>query len=104
MCGFIADFNFTIHYRPGKVNIDAGTLSQMALDDIAYMELCTEVIPHEVLQTVVCSAKLQEEGTVNWMSALSGDPTTLHCFRVKFIFFCCYHLSQVAVSITIREL
>ena len=25
----------------------------MALDDIAYMESCTEVIPHEVLQTVV---------------------------------------------------
>ena len=47
----------------------------MALDDIAYMESCTEVIPHEVLQTVVCSAKLQEEGTVNWISALSGDHT-----------------------------
>ena len=49
----------------------------MALDDIAYMEPCTEVNPHEVLQTVVCSSKLQEEGTVNWISALSGDSTTL---------------------------
>ena len=67
----------TIHYRPGKANIDADTLSRMALDDIAYMESCTDVIPHEVLQTVVCSAKLQEEGTVNWISALSGDPATL---------------------------
>ena len=75
--GDLADFNFTFHYRPGKANIDADTLSKMALDDIAYMESCTEVIPHEVLQTVVCSAKLQEEGTVNWISALSGDPTTL---------------------------
>ena len=51
--GDLADFNFTIHYRPGKANIDADTLSRMALDDIAYMESCTEVIPHEVLQTVV---------------------------------------------------
>ena len=75
--GDLADFNFTIHYRPGKANIDADTLLRMALDDIAYMELCTEVIPHEVLQTVMCSAKLQEEGTVNWISALSGDPATL---------------------------
>ena len=41
------------------------------------MQSCTEVIPHEVLQTVVCSAKLQEEGSVNWISALSGDPATL---------------------------
>ena len=73
----MADFNFTIHYRPKKANIDADTLSRMTLDDIAYMESCTEVIPHEVLQTVVCFAKLQEEGTVNWISALSGDPTTL---------------------------
>jgi len=61
----------------GKANIDADTLSRMALDDIAYTESCTEVIPHEVLQTVVCSAKLQEKGTVNWISALSGDPATL---------------------------
>ena len=51
--GDLADFNFTIHYRPGKANIDADTLSRMALDDIAYMESCTEVIPHEVVQTVV---------------------------------------------------
>ena len=75
--GDLADFNFTIHYRPGEANIDADTLSRMALDDIAYMESCTEVIRHEVLQTVVCSAKLQEDGTVNWISALSGDPAAL---------------------------
>ena len=51
--GDLADFNFTIHYRQGKATIDADTLSRMALDDIAYIESCTEVIPHEVLQTVV---------------------------------------------------
>lgn len=68
--GDLADFNFTIHYRPGKANIDADTLSRMALGNIAYMESCKDVIQHEVLQTVVCFAKLQEEGTVNWISAL----------------------------------
>ena len=41
--GDLTDFNFTIHYRPGKANIDADTLSRMALDDIAYMESYTEV-------------------------------------------------------------
>ena len=40
--GDLADFNFTIHYRPGKANIDADTLLRMVLDDIAYMELCTD--------------------------------------------------------------
>ena len=56
--GDLADFNFTIHLRPGKASIDADTLPRMALDDISYMESCTGVIPHEVLQTVVYSAKL----------------------------------------------
>ena len=69
----MADFNFTIHYRPGKANIDADTLSRMALDDIAYMESCREAIPHDVLQAVVCSAKLQEEGTKNKTSGSGNE-------------------------------
>ena len=77
LIGDLADFNFTIHYRPGKANIDADTLSRTALDDIAYMESSTDFIPHKVLRIVVSSAKLREAGTVNWISALSGDPTTL---------------------------
>ena len=36
--GELADFNFTIHYRPGKSNIDADALSRMPSDDMAYME------------------------------------------------------------------
>ena len=39
------------------------------------MQVCTEAVPHDVLQALSCSAKFQEEGTVNWVSALSGDPT-----------------------------
>ena len=41
------------------------------------MQVFTEVVPHDVLQGVSCSAKFQEEGTVNWVSALSGDPTVI---------------------------
>ena len=41
------------------------------------MQVCTEVVPHHVLQAVSCSGKFQEEGIVNWVSALSGDPTVL---------------------------
>ena len=29
------------------------------------MQPCTEVVPHDVLQAFSCSAKFQEEGTVN---------------------------------------
>ena len=75
--GDLAYFNFTIHYCPGKTNIDADTLSRVPFDGSDYMQVCTEVVPHDVLQGVSCSAKFQEEGTVNWVSALSGDPTVI---------------------------
>lgn len=75
--GELADFNFTIHYRPGKTNIDADTLSRMPLDDTAHMETYTEIVPQDVLQTVACSAKYQDQGQVNWVSALTGDQAAL---------------------------
>ena len=71
--GELADFNFTIHYRPGKANIDADTLSRIQFNDTTY----TEIIPQDVLQTVACSAKFQDQGQVNWVSALTGDHTVL---------------------------
>ena len=41
------------------------------------MEMCTEMVPKDVLQAVACSAKSQDEGQVNWVSALTGDITAL---------------------------
>ena len=75
--GELADFNFTIHYRPGKTNIDADTLSRIHSDDTAYVEMCMEMVPKDVLQAVACSAKSQDQGQVNWVSALTGDITVL---------------------------
>jgi hypothetical protein len=40
--GELADFNFTIRYRPGKANADADTLSLVPKDMDNYMKLCTE--------------------------------------------------------------
>ena len=75
--GELADFNFTIHYRPGKANIDADTLSRMPPDSPPYSETYTEVVPQDVLQAVACSAKYQDQGQVNWVSALTGDHAVL---------------------------
>ena len=75
--GELADFNFTIHYRPGKNNIDADVLSRMPSDDLAHKKNYTEIVPPDVLQAVACSAKSQDQGQVNWVSALTGDPTVL---------------------------
>ena len=37
----LADYNFTIHYRPGKVKKDADCLSRMLLDIGKYVDLCS---------------------------------------------------------------
>ena len=75
--GDLADFNFTIRYRPGKANVDADTLSRMPPDINSYMETCTETTSQDVLQAVVSSVKLQEQGKVNWVSALTSDSALL---------------------------
>ena len=75
--GDLADFNFTIRYWPGKANVDADTLSRMPPDISSYMETCTETTSQDVLQAVVSSVKLQEQGKVNWVSALTSDSALL---------------------------
>ena len=41
----LADFNFTIKYRPGHANSDADTLSRIPLDMERYMAQCSKEAP-----------------------------------------------------------
>ena len=67
--GELAEFNFIIHYRPGKANVDADALLRMPSEDTAYKE----IVQQDVLQAVAFSAKSQDRGQVNWVSVLTGD-------------------------------
>ena len=49
----------------------------MPSDDLAHRKTYTEIVPPDVLQAVACSAKSQDRGQVNWVSALTGDHTVL---------------------------
>ena len=49
----------------------------MPSDDMAYMKTYTEIVPPDVLQAVACSANSQDQGQVNWVSALTGDYNVL---------------------------
>lgn len=48
----LADFQFTIKYRPGKTNADADRLSKMPLDMEKYIQTCTQEAQSEVISSV----------------------------------------------------
>lgn len=45
----LADFNFTIKYRPGKSNADADGLSRMPVDFENYISQCTQSVCQEAV-------------------------------------------------------
>lgn len=57
----LADFNFTIKYRPGKKNADADGLSCLPLNIEQYMAQCTSEVKQGVTRAPVESAVLQRE-------------------------------------------
>jgi transposase InsO family protein len=64
----LADFNFTIHYRAGKVNRDADCLSRLPLEIDKYIGLCKEETSLNVFEAMVASiqASVNEEITPAW--------------------------------------
>jgi hypothetical protein len=56
----LADFQFKIHYKPGRLNTDADTLSRMPLQINDFAKDCTEVSGREELVAVI-EALLTEE-------------------------------------------
>ena len=45
----LADFNFEIQYKPGKLNTDADSLLRQPADFKEYIDSCIETIPPESL-------------------------------------------------------
>ena len=75
--GELADFNFDIRYHPGKTHVDADSFSRIPFDFETYMKSCTKELSPEVIQAVTHSAQLQDNGSSNWLTALTDDLTTL---------------------------
>ncbi|KAK2899313.1 hypothetical protein Q8A73_012442 [Channa argus] len=63
----LADFQFSIKYRPGRANNDADGLSRMPFDMEQYMETCTQVIMPEVMNSVTQAVPVQCQTTEPWL-------------------------------------
>ncbi len=71
----LADFHFTIKYRPGKDNIDADSLSRMPLDIETMMEQCTEELTSDCVEATVQAIEAQDL-TMSWTAMTSlHNPT-----------------------------
>lgn len=75
--GELADFNFTIRYRPGKRNADADGLSRLPLDINQYMDQCTAEVKQEVIGAAVECAVLQRGSTFHGTTIVSQSAISL---------------------------
>ena len=73
----LADFNFKIRYRPGRVHRDADGLSRMPMDFEKYMDLCTEETSQEFIKATINAVHLQDKNLINWVTSFATDPDVL---------------------------
>ena len=65
----LADYNFTIKYRPGTANRDADSLSRLGLNEL--MTSCTENIPASDISAMVSGVSVQSNNDETWFTWLA---------------------------------
>ena len=71
--GELADFNFEIRYRPGKLNTDADSFSRFPGDFKAYMNSCSEQISVENLQASLAMVSTVASGDSIWIASMTDN-------------------------------
>lgn len=69
--GQLADFQFEIRYKPGRLNVDADVRSHCPVDINTYMSLCTESLSKEVVCAAWEGSRVAQQGEVAWVAALN---------------------------------
>uniref|UniRef100_A0A3B5Q730 Gypsy retrotransposon integrase-like protein 1 n=1 Tax=Xiphophorus maculatus TaxID=8083 RepID=A0A3B5Q730_XIPMA len=64
----LADFNFTIKYRPGKHNTDADGLSRMPLDINDLLQQCTEEVTQDVISASIQGVTVLQDAPSVWIT------------------------------------
>ncbi|KAK0146924.1 Retrovirus-related Pol polyprotein from transposon opus [Merluccius polli] len=68
--GELADFHFSIKYRPGKANTDADTLSRYPLKLHDHIQEYTETMPPDIVSAIWQGDKAKRDSDVAWVAAL----------------------------------
>lgn len=68
--GELADFHFTIKYRPGKANTDADTLSRYPVKLPDHIRDYTEIMPPDVVSAIWQGDQARRDEDVPWAAAL----------------------------------
>ena len=73
----LADFRFTVKYRPGKINVDADVLSRMPSKIEEIMQSCTSEISPDIFQATVTALSVDNNDLAPWIMCLptTTDPT-----------------------------
>ena len=69
----LAEYNFTIKYRPGIINRDADCLSRLPLDINQYMNLCTEELPPDAFRAIMSGVETSKEGRETWRLSINSE-------------------------------
>ena len=73
----LADFSFSIKYRPGHSNGDADALSRLPRDFPTYMEECTEEVSPDVINASIEGVSALHHHDTVWISALTQEKDLL---------------------------
>ncbi|KAL6470998.1 hypothetical protein MHYP_G00196480 [Metynnis hypsauchen] len=68
--GELADFHFNVKYRPGRMNIDADTLSRYPVTLSDNMSEYTEAMSPEIVSAVLQGSNAVQEEDVPWAAAM----------------------------------
>ena len=75
--GELSDFNFEIKYRPGKVNIDADSLSRIPGDFQKYMDSCTQTVSRQEFNAAGSHVNSIDKGNTIWITSITDQPDVL---------------------------
>ncbi len=73
----LADFNFTLKYRPGHANTDADFLSRIPTDIDKLIQECSEEVKESDVKLTVDTVNVVEKKNFSWVTAVSTNADVL---------------------------